>query len=210
MKRILNILILCLCCLFSTQIAKADIKDLLSKLGSGSGSGLSGVVDDLIGGEVEYNSLVGDWAYASPAVSFKSENLLKKAGGVAAAAKVEQEIEPYYSKVGLTGLTMTFKADSTFTMKVKRLELKGTVKKDEKGEYKFEFKAFGKIKTGAMTAYISRSGENVKLTFDVSKLITLVEKISSVTNNSTIKGLSTLLSSYDGLNAGFELKKTSK
>lgn len=198
--------------LAGAQNAQADLKDFLGKLGGDSSAigGLTNAIGDIVGGEVTLKELTGDWEYTAPAVSFKSDNLLKKAGGVAAASKIEKEIEPYYRKSGLTGLRMTFNADSTFVMKVRRVELKGTVSKNEKGQYEFEFKAFGKIKTGAMTAYMSRSGKNVKLTFDVSKLISLVEKISAISGNPSIKGLSALLSSYDGLNAGFELRKTSK
>lgn len=213
MSRILHIsamtVMLWLC---GSQSASADLKDFLGKLGGDSSAidGITNIIGDIAGGDVELKDLTGDWEYVAPAVSFKSDNLLKKAGGAAAAAKIEKEIEPYYQKAGLTGLKMKFNADSTFVMKVRRAELKGCVTKNKDGQHLFEFRAFGKIKTGSMTAYMSRSGKNVKLTFDVSKLISLVEKISAISGNASIKGLSALLSSYDGLNAGFELKKTSK
>lgn len=196
----------------STPAAKADIKDLLGKLSGDSSSigNITNVIGDIVGGDVKIKDLTGNWQYVAPAVSFKSDNLLKKAGGAAASAKIEKEIEPYYQKAGLTNLTMTFNADSTFVMKLKRVELKGSVTLDNDGLYQFNFKAFGKINTGSMTAYMTRSGKNIKLTFDVSKLISLVEKLSAISGNSSIKGLSTLLSSYDGLNAGFELKKVSE
>lgn len=198
--------------LCGSQSASADLKDFLGKLGGDSSAidGITSIIGDIAGGDVELKDLTGDWEYVAPAVSFKSDNLLKKAGGAAAAAKIEKEIEPYYQKAGLTGLKMKFNADSTFVMKVRRAELKGCVTQNKDGQHLFEFRAFGKIKTGSMTAYMSRSGKNVKLTFDVSKLISLVEKISAISGNASIKGLSALLSNYDGLNAGFELKKTSK
>lgn len=213
MSRILHIatvtVLLCLC---GTQSALADLKDLLGKLGGDSDAvdGITSIIGDIAGGDVKLKDLTGDWEYVAPAVSFRSDNLLKKAGGAAAAAKIEKEIEPYYQKAGFTSLKMKFNADSTFVMKVKRAELKGSVTKNKDGQYSFEFRALGKIKLGSMTAYMSQSGKNVKLTFDVSKLISLVEKISAISGNTSIKGLSTLLSSYDGLNAGFELKKTSE
>lgn len=213
MSRILHIAavtgLLCLC---ETQSARADLKDFLGKLGGDSDAieGITGIIGDIAGGGVEIKDLTGDWEYVAPAVSFRSDNLLKKAGGAAAADKIEKEIEPYYQKAGLTGLKMKFNADSTFVMKVKRAELKGNVTKNKDGQYLFEFKAFGKVRIGSMTAYMSRSGKNVKLTFDVSKLISLVEKISVISGNASIKGIAALLSSYDGLNAGFELKKTSE
>lgn len=209
MKKMISIAIAALlAAAITAPQAKAEIKDILGKLGdSGSIDDVKNVVSDLIGGDIEYSDLVGDWTYVAPAVTFKSDNFVKKAGGAAAATKIEKEIEPYYQKAGLTNMNITFSADSTFVMALKKISLKGTVTTPQKGQYVFNFKAFGKIKTGSMTAYVAKSGKNVKLTFDVSKLISLVEKISTISGNSTIKGLSTLLSSYDGLNAGFELKK---
>lgn len=212
MKRIISIAVTALlAAAITTPAAKADIKDILGKLGNnGSIDDVRNLVSDFIGGDIDYKELVGDWTYVSPAVSFKSDDLLKKAGGVAAASKIEKEIEPYYQKAGLTTLKIKFDADSTFVMKLRGVSLKGAVSKAGNGQYIFNFKAFGKIKTGSMTAYAAKSGKNVKLTFDVSKLISLVEKISAISGNSTIKGLSAVLSSYDGVNAGFELKKESR
>lgn len=190
--------------------ATADINDILGKLANGNHSidNVKNLVNDVIGGNLEYKDLVGDWKYISPAVTFKSDNIVKKAGGAAASAKIEQELEPYYQKAGLSNMKVTFNADSSFVMSVKSAPLKGSITVGDNGQYVFNFKAFGKIKTGSMTAYATKSGKNVKLTFDVSKLISLIEKISTLSGNSTIKGLSAVLSSYDGVNAGFELQKT--
>lgn len=215
----------------SMPAGATDVKDLLSKAKSALGgssstttetatestsssssssssllSGLVGYISSAIKGDLQYSELVGTWDYVAPAVTFQSDNLLKKAGGEVAASKVESEMEPYFTKMGLNKLQMTFAEDSTFTMKV-RMTYKGTVTMTDEGLYEFDFTAFGKIKTGQMTAYMARSGNNIKMTFDVSKLISLFEKVSSFTGNSTLKTLSSLLSSYDGLNAGWELKK---
>lgn len=60
-----------------------------------------------------------------------------------------------------------------------------------------------------MEAYISLNGKNaMELTFDVSKLMTLMTRISALTNNSTLKGASAILEKYDGMTAGFDLKRT--
>ena len=88
--------------------------------------------------------------------------------------------------------------------------LTGTIEKNaETGNFIFNFKAFKKIKIGSMEAFIVMNGNKMELTFDVSKLMTIVEKAGSLTGNSTIKGLSTLLQQYDGLTAGFELQRKS-
>ena len=61
-----------------------------------------------------------------------------------------------------------------------------------------------------MAAYISKAGNTVDITFDVSKLIVLVDKIATFSGNSTLTGISKLLNSYDGLCAGFTLRKSTK
>ena len=108
-----------------------DPKDLLNGLGgnsSGSGSGSSGSgVLDAIGGFVSnvtasnkfsVDDLVGTWNYSAPAVSFESENALKKVGGAAAATAVEGKIEPYYTRLGLTSTVLEVAADHSFVMKL--------------------------------------------------------------------------------------------
>ena len=47
------------------------------------------------------------------------------------------------------------------------------------------------------------------LTFDASKAIAVADKVASVANIQTLKTVSDLLKSYDGIYAGAKLKKTS-
>ncbi len=62
-----------------------------------------------------------------------------------------------------------------------------------------------------MEAFISLNGRNdMTLTFDISKLMTLMQRISALSSNTTLKGASALLNKYDGMTAGFDLKKTAE
>ncbi len=124
---------------------------------------------------------------------------------------IENKLAPVYKTTGLDQLTMTIDKQGAFSMKVRGITLKGTIQavEDESSQanFKFTFSGLGKS-IGGINAYIEKNiTGSMTLTFDVSKLITIMEKISSVTNNSTISTLSKTLSSYDGLCAGFELKK---
>ena len=93
-------------------------------------------------------------------------------------------------------------------MTVKKVTAKGTISTDKSGNYVFTFQALGKVNVGTMTAYISKSYTNeLSLTFDATKLMTLVEKVANYSNNTTLKTASTLLNSYDGITVGFKLKK---
>lgn len=229
MKNIIT-LIIALFSLVSAPLADAQsARDVLGAiLGGGSsektdstsdtkGSGLGDILGGVAGAlglgntPLTADALEGTWKYAAPAVSFKSDNLLLKAGGAAAAKTVEDKLLPYYKAAGLTNLVMTFVADSTFTMKARLVTISGTVEFPEKGgdNLTFNFKALGKINVGTMIAYAKLSSkDNLELTFDVSKLMTIIEKVGTLTNNSTIKGASAILEQYDGITAGFDLKKS--
>jgi hypothetical protein len=47
----------------------------------------------------------------------------------------------------------------------------------------------------------------MSLLYDADKLLKFLTTISAVSNNSTLKSLSTLLESYDGMLIGWELQK---
>lgn len=199
MKRILSFFTVI--ALLSTFSGKAfDLKSVLQTAGDVAGN-LLGKTD------VTIADLEGTWNYSKPAVAFKSDNLLKKAGGSAAASVIEEKMAPYYEKAGITSMKLTIQNDSTFTMKMNKATLKGKLEKDTDGNFVFNFQALGKVNIGHITSVITKSGSNIDVTFDASKLVTLVSKIATLSGNSTIKTVSTLLNSYDGMNAGFQLTK---
>ena len=201
-------------CSFSAS-ASGDLKDLLNSVTSGAssdkGSNPLGAIGNAISNltassNFEIADLRGTWSYESPAVTFKSDNALQKVGGAAAATTIENKIAPYYEKVGITALQLIVDENDNFTMKLKKGSLKGTISKDEEGNLQFNFNAFGKIKLGKISAYATKSGKTLNLTFDVSKLISIVKTVSSVSGISSLNTISSLLSSYDGIYAGFKLK----
>lgn len=174
---------------------------------------LKGMLGNLVSSDkVSVEKMTGSWCYNAPAVSFKSGNLLKKAGGAAASAAVEKKLAPYFKKAGIENMTLTVDSDSTFTMKVSKATLKGTILPvtDEKSEanFIFNFKAAGKIPLGKMDTYVTTSGSNtMSVMFDVTKLVTIIEKAGTLTGNSTVKGISSVLKGYDGICAGFKLTR---
>lgn len=232
MKKIISLItaIVFLFPAFASAQSAGGLGGLLKGLGGGSSSTeqteqteettKSGGLGDLISGVAgalgfgnsgaSIEKLSGTWNYKAPAVAFKSDNLLMKAGGMAAASTVEKKLEPYYKTAGLDRLVLTINPDSTFTFKT-RTTLSGTITHDkESGLYIFNFKAFKKISIGSMKAYIQLTGSNMELTFDVTKLVGIIEKVASISGSKTVKGVSALLDQYDGLTAGFELKRTAQ
>ncbi len=210
--------------LFSNIPASAnpDIRDLLrgaaasisgGKSSEGTNndvlSGLQGLVEGLISkSNLTEKDLVGSYKYSAPAVAFQSDNLLKKAGGSAAAGVITAKIAPYYEKVGITDLTATFNEDQTFLFTIRKVKMSGTFEKDpdsETGDFIFKFNVGGKIPLGQFKSHVEKVGTKLTITFDASKLIALVNTIASVSGQKTLQGVASMLNSYDGLNCGFEL-----
>lgn len=224
MKRILSILITFLISSATATISAQGIMEQLGKyLGNSSttqdsadknSGGLLDAIGSLFGGDIKIKDLCGTWGYVAPAVSFKSENLLKKAGGAAASAVVENKLKPVYKTTGFDKMEFNVNADSTFSMKVRMVTLKGQITTDvPKGStatFMFKFKVAGKISMGKMEAYVKKSGNKMTLTFDVTKLMSLISKVGAVSGNSSLKTLSKLLDNYDGMCAGFEMKRTAE
>jgi hypothetical protein len=132
-----------------------------------------------------------------------------KAGGAAAATTIENKLSPYYKKIGINKMQLTVNADSTFTMKYAKGSLSGTVTAGtESGTLVFQYKALSTIPIGSYTVYVAKSGNTLTLTYDVSKLMTLMNTISSVSGSTSISTINSLLQSYDGLQAGFKMTKS--
>ena len=197
-----------------SMFASTDIKDILGGLGgSSSGSDIGSTIGSVLNGvlsssKLSVSDIKGTWSYVEPAVEFKSENLLKKAGGAAAASTIKSKLSPYYEKAGVQNLKFTVNDDKTFTLSINKVNLSGTIEEGEAdGQFVFSFKAAGKISLGKITAYMSKniSGQ-LTLTFDASKLITLVNAVAKI--SSSLQTVANLLNSYDGLTVGFVLKKS--
>lgn len=181
-----------------------DPKDFIGKIAGDAG----GIISDLVANnKFSVDDLVGTWNYSSPAVSFESENALMKIGGAGAASTVEGKLEPYYQRLGLTKTVLTVDAEHNFTLKFGVATLKGTVSKDDDGALVFNFNAFGKVSLGSVKANATMAGSTLNLTFDATRMVQILTKVSSALNVSTLKTLSSLLNNYDGIYMGFKLKK---
>ena len=160
--------------------ASADISDVLNIndiLNMLEESVENGSVEDMIEGvfstsKIEVSDLAGEWTSTGSAVCFQSENLLNKAGGVAAASTLESKINPYFEKYGLTGAVFTISSDGTFTLKVKKISVQGTITKVDEGVFDFAFQAFGKKRIGTLKTYIQKTSKSMDIMFDASKLQT--------------------------------------
>lgn len=201
-----------------TAAGHAAAYDLKGLLGGGSGSSDNGLgqLGNLIGGVISQvtaadsitpQMLEGEWSYSKPAVAFASSDMLQNIGGSAVATTIENKLAPYYKTAGLTQLKLTVDQDANFSMTFKHGTLNGTIETGAGNLLIFNFKAFKSVNVGRMSAKASLSGNRLDLTFDVSGLIKILKTVSQVANNSTFNTAVKLLESYEGIYAGFTLKK---
>ncbi len=150
-------------------------------------------------------SIVGTWSYVAPDCEFESDNLLAKAGGDVATTKIKQQLDNVYKKIGLTSVTYTFNSDGTYSSKFGKASTSGT--------YTFDAdKKTVTMKTRlgfSQTAYVTVVDSKMNLLFDADKLMTVLKSVTAFTAklNTNAALINTLVSNYDGLRLGFELKK---
>ena len=214
----LNIILSIVAIFTSSFSASAlDIKDLIGKYMSGSDSSsvfdaFSGILGDVLStNKLTVQQLEGTWSYSAPAITFISDNLLEKAGGAAAAETVEGKLEPIYKLTKLNQLKFTVDSQSNFTIGVGKIKLSGTIvaSADENATANFilKFKSLGKS-TMDVNAYVTKSiDSSMTLTFDITKLIAIMQEVSKIAKSSSVTTIVNALASFDGICAGFELKK---
>ena len=128
-----------------------------------------------------------------------------KAGGAVAATTAEAKLNEQLSKVGIKPgqMSFTFNADSTFNAKLGAKTLKGTYVYDATEKHvtmKF-------VRLINMNAKVNCTSGSMDLLFESDKLLKLITFLSSKSSNATLKTISSLASSYDGMMLGFSLEK---
>lgn len=195
MKKVRVLLAAAFFCMSATSIQAQSIKDILS-----------GVISNVVGDKATTeSSFKGTWKYSAPACEFKSDNLLAKAGGTAAAEKIEKRVAPLLKSVGVNGIVYTFDGEGNYTSKIKKRVTKGTYKFDSKAKTITFTPTIGM----AYTAHVAVQGSTMTLTFEADKLMTTLKTISNATSklSTTAALINTLMNSYSGMRVGFELKK---
>lgn len=175
-----------------------SLKDLFSK------ENIEKVVNAVTGNSTAAD-MTGTWVYTGSALKFESDNLLQQAGGSVAASAVESKLNEQLSKIGIKEgeMSFTFNADSTFTAKVGKKNLSGTYSYNSTTQkYGLKFSYLLNVNTT-----IECTSSSMDMLFDSDKLLKLITFLASKSSNSTLKTISSLAESYDGMQVGFTLKK---
>lgn len=155
--------------------------------------------------DVTKETLTGTWSYQEPAVIFESSNLLKQAGGKVAASVIEKKLATQFAKVGITPgkFMITFTEDGKFsTYKNGNATTSGT--------YTISGSkiTFSYLEGSAnVSGYAQFDNNSLSLTFDSSKLLDVVGKVSKYSGNSTLSTVSSLAKSFDGMKSGLAFTK---
>lgn len=198
--------ILCTSCSsYASQSSSPDLKSILG----GAGGAIGNIVEGIFAkSDLTVADIAGQWTANGSAVTFKSDNMLKKAGGIAAAGAVESKLDEYYKKYGLNNLVFTVNNDSTFSLAFKKISLKGTISVKEKGVFTLKFTAFGTMSLGSMDAYVEKTGNNLNLMFDADKIKSIISFAATLSGSKLASTADKLLQQYDGICMGFKMTKT--
>ena len=188
---------------FADPNPSPDLKDILGGAGGALGNIVEGVFTKT---DLSVEDIVGEWTSTGSAVTFQSDNFLKKAGGSAAAGAVENKLDEYYKKFGLTGAVLTVEQDGSFTLAIKKLPIKGTLEVKSKGVFKFNFNAGGLVKLGSMDAYVEKTPTGINVMFDADKIKKIMTLAATISGSKMVSTADKLLKEYDGICIGFKMK----
>lgn len=204
----------------NSAVSSALLGNLLGTLaGNGTtsanneGTALStdGVVSGLLGSilnaftTVNQQTILGTWNFKGSAFVFESENAIANLGSDAIAAQVEAQVDKYLAKLNIKedACTITFNEDNTCIFTAGKRTLNGTYEFNaETKELALNFGAL--IKT---TAYLVYDAGTINIVYQSDGLLRILKAIGSMSSNSTLALLNTLLEQYDGLRIGMAFTK---
>lgn len=179
-------------------------------LATASSSILGNLLGSILSNTLTEQSFIGTWTYQAPQVRFESENLLAQAGGAVVAGSIEQKLDTYLAKVGITkGVTsFTFKEDKTFLIVTNgKTVASGTYTYDRSSKI---LNLTGTLGLMSQNCIVGMDGTNLCLLYDADKLLTVMNTVGSMLgrSNSTLGNISGILGqNYTGMKVGFSLSK---
>lgn len=191
--------------LLSTTTAYAALGDLLNS------STVQTVVNAVTSNsKVTPSTLAGLWSYSGTAVELKSDNFLTNAAGTLVTSQIESKLNDYCLKAGIKQDTFsfTFNPDNKFSCTSNGKTITGKYEIIADGtQIRLNFAAASNTKLGSMDAKINISGKNLLILFRADKLLEIISTVSTVSNNSSLQTINSLLKNYDELQLGFNLIK---
>lgn len=199
-----------------TASSNSAISDALiaGAIGSATGNATTGdLVSGLLGnviGQVTNSasgSIVGTWVYQSPAVEFRSADLLAQAGGQIAAQTIVNKVQPYFTKYGLQPgkVKVTFNEDNTCTYAFNNTQYSG--------QYVYDPTTHTVTITGATTGLafpacsVTIGLNQMNMTFAADKILTLLQNVGTKSSSSALSSVSSIAKSFNGMQIGFQFNR---
>ena len=170
-----------------------------------------GVVSGLLGSilnaftTVNQKTIIGTWNFKGSAFVFESENALANLGSDAIASQVEAKVDQYLAKLKIQegSCVITFNEDNTCVFTAGKKTLNGTYEfNPETKELKLTYA--GLLST---TAYLVYDAGTINIVYQSDGLLRILKAIGSMSSNSTLALLNTLLDQYSGLRIGMAFAK---
>ena len=192
--------------------ANAQLSDILGKIASsvGSKSGNSGSVlgkvADIVSSKLVPTSkqIQGTWVYQRPAVVFQSKNAVASLGGAAASAKIEDKLQVYFSKVGMTKgkMSITFNSDKTFCVNFKNKKVAGTYAITG-NNVQLTFK--GRKNPCSLTPQLDNG--LLVIVGDATKLKDFLQNVAGSVGTKELTTVSSLMKNFNGMLIGVRFSK---
>jgi cellulase/cellobiase CelA1 len=175
---------------------------------SQSASDLGSIIGGILGSftkSTTEKTILGTWVYAQPSFQLESDNVLSQMGGSVASSTIISKLEPYYQQLGITAgaMTITLNSDKTCSYTLKGKSYTGTYTFNESAgtiQIKGQLLSFP-------SGYISVSGNQMSLTMDATKALSLLETMGSASSGTSLGQIASIAKSYDGMKVGFQFKK---
>jgi len=183
--------------------AQIDLSNLGKVISSAVGSDLTSVITGK--NNVTMETIAGTWSYQEPSVVFESSDVLKAAGGQIASSVIVNKLTTQFTKVGITAgnFLITFGTDGTFSI-IKNGNVSSSGTYSVNGT-KITFSYLEG--TANISGYAQMKNNILSITFDSSKLLDVMGKINKISNNSSLKTISSLIGSYEGMKTGLSFGK---
>lgn len=171
----------------------------------GNPNTIGNVISSVIGtNKLTQAQLIGKWNYYGPGVAFTSEKALANAGGEVVAAQIKEKLLPTYKALGLaaSNTVFTYNEDKTFSAYIKGIPLSGTYSYDEnsgKITYKTLLLSFN--------GYAKRNANGIAILFEAKQLLKVLQTITALSGNQTLKVIGEVSKQYDNLRLGFDVTK---
>ena len=183
--------------------AQIDLGNLGKVVSSAIGAEAGSIITSK--NNVSKENIIGTWTYKQPSISFESNDLLKQAGGQLTSAAIEKKLAEQFTKVGITAgkFLITFGSDNTFsTIKNGVVTTSGTyVLNGSKITFSY-------LENSAkITGYAQMKNGLLSISFDSSKVLDVMSKMSKYSANTTLSTISSLAGSFNGMKTGVALAK---